>query len=530
MTEPTESASGRHAARVSAGILLSRITGLLRERAIAHFFGAGTVADAFKAALRMPNVLQNLLGEGTLSASFIPIYASMEERNRTEAARAFAGAIFGLLFVVAGAIALLGIALAPLLVGLFFAGFDPETQALTTRLVRILFPMTAVLVLSAWCLGVLNTHRHFFLPYVAPVIWNLSMIGALGLGSWFLGADGEALVQVLAWGALAGGVLQLLIQLPSTLRLVRGLKPRISLAVEGVRDAIHNFIPVVAARGAVNLGGLLDYTLAGFLAAGAVATLSWAQTLYILPISLFGMAVAASELPELSRARAGAARIEPGSEGARLLAGKVRSGMTRVAYFLIPATLGYIALGDVVVAGLYQTGEFGQAEVLVTWAILGGYALGMGASAVSRLLSSTFYALEDTRTPARLAWLRVILALAVGAALMFPFDRIEAGNGLRLGAMGLALGSAFAAWVELALLRRRLGARIGAHALRSGTFLRMLLAGVLAIGAGWGILLLLPPLHPVLVALLVLGPLGLIYFGATLLLGVGGPLKEVVRR
>ncbi len=565
---PPAGRSGRGAAVVSLGILLSRLSGLARERAIAYFFGATPVADAWKAALRMPNVLQNLLGEGTLSASFIPIYAAMEEDERHEASRAFAGAIFGLLFVVAGLLALIGIALAPILVAIFFGGFDPTVQELTVALVRILFPMTAVLVLSAWCLGILNSHRHFLLSYSAPVVWNLAMLAALGFGAWSLGPEagwtleqaGEELVRILAWGALVGGGLQFLVQLPTALRLLGGFRPRISLAVEGVRRAISNFVPVVMARGAVNLGGWLDYALASYLAAGAVASLSYAQTLYILPISLFGMAIAASELPELSRARAAGAseaagsveRADPGEPGAaagrgdgvreripaatrEALARQVQVGIHRVTFFLVPAVLGYIALGDVVVAGLYQTGAFGQAEVLVAWAALGAYALGMGASAVSRLLSSSFYALEDTKTPARAAWIRVTLALAVGALLMFPFDRIPAGDGLRLGAMGLALGSALASWVELGILRRALTRRIGPHGMAPGTLGRLLIAGGFGVGAGWAALLLVPALpaamaHPVLTALIVLPALGLTYFGAALLLGVGEPLRALAGR
>ena len=544
---PPARTSGRGAALVSAGILLSRLSGLARERAIAYFFGASPVADAWKAALRMPNVLQNLLGEGTLSASFIPIYAAMEEEERRDAARAFAGAAFGLLFVVAGVMALVGIALAPVLVAVFFGGFDPEVQALTVALVRILFPMTAVLVLSAWCLGILNSHRRFLLSYSAPVVWNLAMLGALGMGAWWLGPEagwtleeaGEDLVRILAYGALAGGALQFLVQLPTTLRLLGGFRPRVSVAVEGMRRAISNFVPVVMARGAVNLGGWLDYALASYLAAGAVASLSYAQTLYILPISLFGMAVAASELPELSRARAALASSErgPGATGVALpeatrdaLARQVGQGMTRVTFFLVPAVLGYIALGDVVVAGLYRTGAFGEAEVLVAWAALGAYALGMGASAVSRLLSSSFYALEDTRTPARAAWIRVTLALAVGALLMFPFDRIPAGDGLRLGAMGLALGSALASWVELGLLRRALQRRIGAHGMETGMLGRLLVAGMVGVGAGWGVLELLPALHPVATAAVVLPVLGLVYFGCALVLGAGEPLRALAGR
>jgi putative peptidoglycan lipid II flippase len=538
---PASGARVRASATVAAGILSSRLAGLVRERIFAHFFGASPVADAWRAALRMPNVLQNLLGEGTLSASFIPIYSELLEEKRDEEAARFAGAIFGLLTLAAGLMAVLGILLAPLLVGLFFAGFDPDRQALTVTLVRILFPMTALLVVSAWALGILNSHRRFFLPYVAPVVWNAAIIAALLVGGLQWGLDGEGLARVMAWGALIGGGLQLLVQLPTALRLLGEFRPSLSLQVEGVREAIANFVPVVMARGAVNLGGMLDYALAAFLAAGAVASMGYAQTLYVLPISLFAMSVAASELPELSRNRREEARAG--------LADDVEQARVRVAYFLIPSAVGYLFLGDVITAAVFQTGAFGQAEVLVTWGILAAYALGMPASAQSRLLSSAFYALRDTRTPARIAYLRVVLSLGVGATLMFPMDRIEVGP-LRLGAAGLALGATVAAWTELFLLRRALrpklragsgagapdeggtGAGIREPSVHGGgDFSRLVLAAALAAAAGVGIHLVLPPgLHPWTVALGTLLPFGGVYLAATLALGVGRPLKSLLNR
>ncbi|TVP77071.1 MAG: murein biosynthesis integral membrane protein MurJ [Gemmatimonadales bacterium] len=528
---------------MTAGILASRISGLVRERALAHFFGTSSVADAWKAALRMPNVLQNLLGEGTLSASFIPIYASMEEADRKEAARRFAGAIFGLLTVAVGLLALLGIALAPFLVNVFFAGFDAETRALTTGLVRILFPMTAVLVLSAWCLGILNSHRRFLLPYTAPVLWNLAMISALVGGAWWLGLDdgwsveraGDELVRILAWGALAGGVLQFGVQLPSALGALGGFRPVVSTAVEGVRQALRNFVPVVVSRGAVNLGGWLDYTLASFLAVGAVAALSFAQTLYLLPIALFGMAVAAAELPELSRqrgqGRGAGAPPAPDDPIRGIMAEQMGRAFARVAFFLVPATVVYLLLGDVVVAALYQTGEFGPPQVLLTWAVLAAYAPGMGASALSRVCASAFWALDDTRTPARLAWLRVGLALGAGFLLMWPMDTLEVGGGLRLGAVGLALGSSLAAWTEFVLLRRSLRRELGDHGMGYGQLGRLLVAALPAVLAGAALARLLPEaFHPVLVAGIVLPVTGVIFAGLALFLGVGGPLGEWMGR
>jgi len=172
---------------VAAGILLTRVLGYVRERVFAYYFGNDSIpADAFRAALRIPNTIRNLLGEGTLSASFIPVYAALNERPDKGAARALAGAVLGLLLLASGVLALLGIALAPAITTVIAKGFDEPRRQLTITLVRILFPMTGLMVISAWCLGILNTHRQFFLPYAAPALWNVAgIVAMLAAGTWF---------------------------------------------------------------------------------------------------------------------------------------------------------------------------------------------------------------------------------------------------------------------------------------------------------------------------------------------------------
>jgi putative peptidoglycan lipid II flippase len=479
-SDAPEGRKSRAAAWVGAGIFLSRVTGFLRESVFAYYFGVSAVADVWRAALRTPYVIQNLLGEGTLSASLIPVYAEFLEEGREEDAGRFAGAALGILTVVAFGLALLGMLLAPLLIRVFFFEWEPWMQELGIRIVRILFPMTAVLVVSAWALGVLNSHRRFFVSYVAPVAWNLTMVATLvGFGTFLgweqAGRDPELLVA-LAWGALAGGMLQLLVQLPWVGAVLRHFRLSLGRGVAGVREAIRNFLPVVAARGVVNLSSWLDMVLAGMLAVGAQALLGFAQTLYILPISLFGMSIAASELPELSRNRRAARNV---------LAPRVREALDRLAFLLLPSALAYLVLGDIFIAALFQRGEFDATDTTVTHVVLAAYALGLPASASSRALSSAFYALRDTRTPARIATGRVALSVGLGAALMFPLDRFTVGD-LHLGAAGLALGSAVGAWLEYVFLRRSLTSHLGPHGPGLARPLRMLLAGLAAGAAGWG--------------------------------------------
>ncbi|HXV86975.1 MAG TPA: lipid II flippase MurJ, partial [Gemmatimonadales bacterium] len=227
---------GRLAGHVAAGILVARVLGFVRERAFAHYFGNSAAADAFRAALKIPNVIRVLLGEGTLSASFIPVYAAMLERGDTDGARRLAGTLASLLILVTAACALLGLVLAPLITDFAAPGFDEPTRALTVRLVQVLFPMSGFLILSAWCLGVLNTHGRFFLSYAAPSAWNIVQIAVLiALGARLAGVR---LVTALAWGALLGSVLQLVVQAPAALRLAGGWTWGTSLQTPGVRQVL----------------------------------------------------------------------------------------------------------------------------------------------------------------------------------------------------------------------------------------------------------------------------------------------------
>lgn len=509
--EARPASGGGAAARVGSGIFLSKIFGFVRERVFAHFFGSTPYADAWWAALRMPNVIRNLLGEGTLSASLIPVYAELLEEGRDEDAARFAGAALGILTAVASALVLLGIAAAPLLVSLFFPRWTPETRALTVLLVRILFPMTGLFVISAWALGILNSHRKFFVAFVAPVFWNLSMIVAMIGGAIYFGLEDGSLVVALAWGALVGGLLNLLVQVPFLVGHVRGLRLSLGKGVTGVPEAIRNFVPVVAARGIVNVSGWIDMILAGRLVPGAVAVMGYAQTFSNLPVALFGTGVAAAELPEMSRMR---------REHVRVLADRIARSLERAMYFLVPSAVAYVVLGDVIVAALYQTGAFGEAQSLVTWGVLAAYALGLPASASSRVLSSAFYALRDTRTPARMAYLRVAVAVVVGVALMIPADRLGFAT-LRLGAAGLALGSSSGAWLEFLLLRRALERSVEGHGPSSRSLTRMVLAAAVAGWVGVTLQTNLPPAHPAIVALETLVPFGVVYLALAAALGVG---------
>ena len=305
MTDPATaksqpSSSKRFAFLVASGILLSRLAGLVRDRVFAHYFGDSDAADVFKAAFRIPNFLQNLFGEGVLSASFIPVYANLLAREDKEEARKTAGAVAALLALSTSLLVLLGVLSAPWLIDAIAPGFHGEKRELTVLLVRILFPGAGLLVCSAWCLGVLNSHRKFFLSYTAPVLWNIAMIA--GMIAFGVGRTQNSLVVITAWASVVGSALQVAVQLPTVLKLLGGLKLSLAHEAESVRTVIRNFFPVFVSRGVVQISAYIDAFLASWLPTGAVAALAYAQTLYTLPVSLFGMSVSAAELPLMSGA------------------------------------------------------------------------------------------------------------------------------------------------------------------------------------------------------------------------------------
>jgi putative peptidoglycan lipid II flippase len=511
MSQPRQAGSKRFAFLVASGIFLSRIAGLVRDRVFAHYFGLSSVADAFKAALRIPNFLQNLFGEGVLSASFIPVYASLLARGDKEEARRTAGAVAALLALTASALVLVGVLATPFMIDVIAPGFHGETRALAIRIVRILFPGVGLLVLSAWCLGILNSHHRFFLSYSAPVIWNAAMIATM----WHWGRNAEdRLAIILAWGSVAGSALQVAVQLPAVLRLLGGLRLSLGYRAKNVQTVIRNFGPVFVSRGVVQISAYVDTWLASWLPATAVSALANAQTLYLLPVSLFGMSVSAAELPQMSGA------LGSETEVAELLRGRLNSGLRQISFFVVPSAIAFLALGDVIVAAIYRSGRFTQADVIYVWGILAGSAVGLLASTLGRLYSSTYYALLDTRTPLRFAIVRVTLTTLLGYLCSIPLPRAF-GIDPRWGVAGLTVSAGMASWVEFTLLRRTLNRRIGLTGLRADYLVKVWGAAIVAGAAGWAIHHTLGTHHrPILVATLVLLPYGGLYFALTGLLGV----------
>lgn len=519
-TEPPTD-TGRSSFLVGAGIFLSRISGLIRESAIGAYLGTGIAADAFRAALRIPNLLQNLLGEGVLSAAFIPVYSKFLAEDREEDAGRLAGAIAGLLSLLTGVLVVVGVVFARPITSVLAFGFEGETFELTVDLVRIMTAGTGFLVLSAWCLGVLNSHRRFFLSYVAPVVWNAAQIAVL----FFVGLRGWANVDVaeaLAWGVFVGGLLQFLVQLPTVHQVAPGIRVSLRTDADGVGESIRRFGPAVLGRGAIQFVAYVDLVLASLLTTGSVAALGYAQVLYILPVSLFAMSVAAAELPELSRA----------STDPDTLVARMDRGLGRISFFMTFTVVAYVVAGSVIVGAIFERGLFEPDDTTLVWLILAAYATGLLSIGASRLLQNLLYAVGDVRATAVIAVIRVVISSVLGFVLMFQFERLVVGAGsvtgfgdlpaalaplptaarsgddlpLRLGAAGLALAAGVGALVEVVLLQRKARQHLGRPVGVAHQQLRFVLPGVLAALAMFGLVAITDSLPDLIRAPLVLAP------------------------
>ncbi len=507
---------------VGLGIFFSRISGLIRERALAHYFGNSDASDAFKAALKIPNFLQNLFGEGVLSASFIPVYAQLISSNEKEKqieASEVASVVASILFLFTSILVILGVLCTPLLISIIAPGFQGEKKILTIKLVQIFFPGIGLLVMSAWCLGVLNSHRKFFLSYTAPVIWNLAIIGSL----FIFGKSSTQynLAEMAAWGLVLGSFLQFAVQIPLTLKLVKHFRPSLNTQSSHVKIIIKNFFPVVISRGVVQVSAYIDSMLASLLPTGAVSALGYAQTIYLLPVSLFGMSITASELPAMS------SLTGSNDEVNEALKKRLNIGLHKIAFFIIPSVCAFLFLGDIIVSALFQSGNFSKDDSLYVWGVLIGSTIGLLASTLGRLYSSTFYSLKDTRTPLKFALLRVILTTILGYLSAFTVPQLL-GLPANWGTAGLTASAGISGWIEFYLLRKTLNMKIGETGLEFNGQVILWSCGILSAVICFVAKLNLF-LSPIPQAFIVLGIFGVFYFFLTYLFKVNES-REIISK
>ena len=523
------------AAVVAAGILLSRLSGFIRQKVFSYYLGTSDAAGVFSAAYRIPNFLQNLFGEGVLSASFIPVYARLLAEEDEETAGRVAGIIASLLAFAVAILVLLGVLFTPWLLIVIAPGFKGDVRELAIVVVRILFPGIGLLVLSAWCLGILNSHRKFFLSYVAPVLMNVVMIGTLVFFGRRVGENQLAVWA--AWGTVVGAAAQLGIQIPFVFKYAKHLRFAIDTTLEPVRNVVRNFTPVVLSRGVVQLSAYLDGLISTLLGTAAASGLAYAQLISLLPVSLFGMSVAAAELPQMSSALGSEEEIHTA------LRNRMTRGLRQIAFFVIPSVIAFIAIGNAIVAALYQGGKFSEVDTLYVWYILVGSTVGLLAVTLGRLYSSAFYALRDTRTPLYFAMIRVVLTGVLGYLFALPLrplliDAMQfahiplpmvQGSTKPLGVIALTATAGIAGWLEFVLLRRALSKRIGTVPLSRGYLVRLWTSAIVAGAAGAAFYAYVTPslgahlpriLPHIRDGLIVCAIFGVVYFAVALALGV----------
>jgi putative peptidoglycan lipid II flippase len=358
------------------------------------------------------------------------------------------------------------------------------------------------------------------LSYLAPVMWNVAMIATL----LFFGRSTPLpdLAMKLAWGSVVGSALQFVVQVPVVWRVARDVRFSFDAASHHVRIVARNFVPVFISRGVVQVSAYIDQMLASFLPTGALTGLQNATILYTLPVSLFGMSVAAAELPTMS----GVATAD--ADAAQALRARLDAGLRRIAFFVVPSAMAFLALGDVVAAALLQTGRFTHDDAVRVWAILAGSAVGLLASTLGRLYSSTYYALRDTKTPLRYAIVRVVLTTGLGYLFAFPLPRLL-GIPMLYGAAGLTASAGIAGWVEMWLLRSSLNARIGRTGLDVGYIAQLWGAAIAGAVVAWAIKITTSIAEPITAAVVVLGPYGIVFFAVAFALRVPEASSTVER-
>ena len=455
----------------AAGIGLSRFSGVARSVLVTNILGIGLIGDAFAAAQRVPNILQNLFGEGALSAAFVPAYSRLLESDPREAGKLAGGILSFLLCLVAGLTAVAFLATEPITRSIAW-GFTGERFDLTVQLVRIIILGTAVLVMSAWCLAILNSHGRFFLGYAAPVAWNICQIIVLIVLA-ISEVTGSTAAEALAWALVIGSLLQVLIQIPTVLRGNRNIRFNLLWKEPSTALVLRRFVPAVAGRGALQLSSFMDLALASLLSIGAASALAAAQAIYLLPVALIATSIAAVELPELSR-----------SPDTATIHERVNKRLLQMLWLVGPILALYLAAGAPIADFLFNLGglrnSIDPGDLTVIGFALGAYALGLPALLSSRLLQSVCFSTGDTTTPSRIALARVLLSAGLGLVLMFQFEQVVVINQTlvgfgdwnfvwgplpdaarnaqqlppRLGPVGLALGSAIGAWFEFWWLRK----------------------------------------------------------------------------
>lgn len=484
--KPEQRSVARSAGIVSIAVMFSRVLGLVRETIFARFFGAGYLYDAFVVAFKIPNILRDLFAEGALSAAFVKVFTDYQIKKTELEAWQLASLVFNVLAVVMSIITVIGILLAPWTVPLLARGFPPEKAALAVTLTQIMFPFILLVALAALAMGVLNTKGRFGIPASASTAFNIfSITTGLFFAYWLSGGGWERspdkdLVPSLAaqWaiigmaiGTLAGGAAQLLIQLPSMLGVGFRFSPNLSFTDPGVRRVMRLMGPALIGTSAVQIKVLVDVFVVSTIDGGQ-SWLSYSFRLMQFPIGVFGVAIGTAAIPTLSRLA---------SENNIVRFRETLSDAIKLVFLLtIPAACGLIVLGEPIVALIYQGGAFRAFDTnMVAWS-LAAYSIGLAGYAAIKVLSPSFYAMDDARTPMFISIATIAVHAPVSFGMMYLLSGIgvsaERPNGY--GHVGVALATSAVALVNFTALtyfmRKKIGRLNGRDIL--GAFVRVAIA------------------------------------------------------
>lgn len=517
----------KSASIVSLLTLASRITGLVRELLMASTFGASALTDAFNVAFRIPNLLRRLFAEGAFSQAFVPVLASVREKDGDAATRQMVDQIATVLAWALLVTCVLGVAAAPLLVWAMAAGLqqDPHGFDAAVVLTRWMFPYIAFMSLVALSAGILNTWKRFAVPAATPVLLNVAMILAAWQGAPWFARLGLEPIYAMAGGVMLGGLLQLGVQIPALRRI--GMLPRVRLRWSrlraawghpGTRRVTTLMVPALLGVSVAQISLLINTQIASHLATGSVSWLTYADRLMEFPTALLGVALGVVLLPQLAAARTA-------GDDARY-SGLLDWGLRLVVLLSVPCAVALLTFSRPLVSVLYHYGAFSVTDVRQTSLALAGYGAGLLGLVAIKVLAPGFYARQDIRTPVKIAI--VVLVLTQLMNLLFVPWLAHAGLALAIG-LGAMIN---AGWLLTGLIRRGAyrpapgWARFGLQVVAAGVLLAVFLSWA-SLSLDWTAFEGRRALRIVALAACVLGAV-LIYFGALALSGLN--LRQFVRK
>ena len=437
----------KSASTVSLLTLVSRITGLVRDLFMASAFGVSGLTDAFNVAFRIPNLLRRLFAEGAFSQAFVPVLARSRAANGEDATKKLIDAVATALAWALVATCIVGVAGAPVLVWLLASGLDAHSFDAAVLMTRWMFPYIACMSLVALSAGILNTWRHFAVPAATPVLLNLAMIVAAWLGAPWFGRLGLEPIYAMAAGVMAGGVLQLAVQVPALKRL--GLLPRIGLGWARVRDAWRDagvrqvlglMLPALLGVGVAQLSLLINTQIASHLAAGSVTWVFYADRLMEFPTALLGVALGVVLTPQLAAARA--------SHDDARYSQMLDWGLRLVLLLALPCAAALLVFATPLIATLFHHGKFSAGDVHASALALSLYGVGLLGLVAVKVLAPGYYASLDIRTPVKIAVAVLVITQLFNLIFVPLLQHAALTLSIALGAMINAL------WLLIGLIRR----------------------------------------------------------------------------